>query len=100
MAGSANEIRDQPPSFEFPSFAIGPFSEIQSDALLCPELDGAELSKTIQIFRPQPHNGIGALLKIRVPDGDIQYRELLLLVGFGSTVKKSHRLILFQGYRS
>lgn len=68
-----------------------PFEEVEADSLFGIKIDPGKIVIGIAIFRAEPHDGVGALLKIGRADGDIEDRELRPLVAFGCAVEEIDR---------
>ena len=78
----------------------GPFQEVEAGALLRIEIDLRQIVPGIAIFGSKAHDGVGALLKIGMADGDIQHGVLGALVALAGAVKKIDGPVLLQGYHA
>ena len=76
---------------------VCPFEKVEADTLFGVEFNTVEVVSGITIFRAEPHDGIGTLLEIGLAHGDIQHRELSLLVLLTGAIVEIDGAILFEG---
>ena len=63
--------------------AIGPFEEIEPDALFGIEVDAAEVVCGEEELGTQAHDRVGALLQVLVAHRNVQHGKLGVLIAFG-----------------
>src|SRR6185503_43113 len=79
------------------ALAFCPVQEAEPDALLGVEADVVIILPGVEVFCPQPHDGVGALLQVLVAHGDVQYGELSRLVVFAAAVVEVDGAVFFEG---